>query len=161
MSNNKQLKKEEQINNKEKREYLYKLWEHHSNLLWNKIQSVFVIMAAFYTAWFLLFDKMLQFNSGKDFLYLILITGMCFLVLHICYYFKQLMSRDTKQQQRIEQKDLDSIFEQVKNNSETPEDEKGRVIIQKMMNLCIFSCICLLLLSVIYFHIHRFGQFGI
>ena len=79
----------------------------------------------------------------------------------ICYYFKQLMSRDTKQQQRIEQKDLDSIFEQVKNNSETPEDEKGRVIIQKMMNLCIFSCICLLLLSVIYFHIHRFGQFGI
>lgn len=131
----------------------YKLWEHHSNLLWNKIQNIFVIMAAFYTAWFLLFDIMINDTVGKDCLYLILIVGLCALVIGICFCFKKLIHRDVEQQQYFEEQ-MPEIFSEIKSNF-SHNSIRGRVVIHKMINLCIISCVSLFFISILCFYINR------
>lgn len=140
----------------QKFDIFYRLWEHHSNLLWNKIQNVFVMMAAFYTAWFLMLDNMVSNKNGKDWLYLILIVGMCFLVIVMCFYFKNLVHRDTEQQNYFE-KQMPEIFKEIKTDSVPNNKIRGRIIIHKMINLCICSCVFLLLFSILCFHINRCG----
>lgn len=125
-----------------------RLWEHHSTLLWNKIQYMLVMMAAFFTAWFLLIGRMFDDETVMDWLYLILISGMCILVVVMCFYFKRLIRRDSEQQRYFE-KQMPEIFDEIKSDTASCKMHRGRVIVQKMMNLCVFSCVFLLLLSII------------
>lgn len=136
------------MKDEQKYDLFYRLWEHHSNLLWNKIQYILVMMAAFFTAWFLLIGRMFDDETGMAWFYLILISGMCALVGAMCFCFKRLICRDSEQQRYFENK-LPEIFAEIKSDDESRKMYRGREIVQKMMDLCVFSCAFLLLLSFI------------
>ena len=150
------LKRNDEMKSEQKYEILYKLWEHHSNLLWNKVQNVLVMMAAFYTAWFLLLNNMNKTGNRNDWIYLIMIAAMCFLVVEMCFCFKNLIRRDVEQQYYVEEH-MPEIFKGMKGADGPKNKKRGRVISQRMMDLCISSCIFLFLISVFCFYVNRWG----
>lgn len=91
-------------------------------------------------------------ETVMDWLYLILISGMCILVVVMCFYFKRLIRRDSEQQRYFE-KQMPEIFDAIKSDTASCKMHRGRVIVQKMMNVCVFSCVFLLLLSIIVYFV--------
>lgn len=132
------------MNDNQKHEIYYKIWEHHSNLLWNKVQHMLVIFGGIFAAWFLLIERIINVSSFS-LLYLIVNVLLCLFGMIICFYLRKLVDRDIKMQ--------DYAADKIKLFGETktlPENDKrrGRTIIRSVLRLCLLSFIILLVLAI-------------
>lgn len=102
------------MNNTDKCEYYYKLWEFHANLLWKKIQYIVTIVIGIYTGWFILFQLFMK-EYKYDYLYFALAEFLNIFGIFICYNFYLLGKRDIDIQKYFEEK-ISDIFGEMKNN---------------------------------------------
>lgn len=133
------------MDNKQKYDLYYKLWEHHSNLLWSKLQYVIAIMVAINTAWFLLLRLFLSEEQYSN-LYFIISIFLCLFGIIINIYLKRLVKRDVTQQKYYEKK-LSCVFGKLKKET-TPKKTRGRYIVKRMFNWCLCLYIFLICISV-------------
>lgn len=142
---------EGEMNYTDKREYYYKLWEFHANLLWNKIQYIVAIVIGIYTGWFILFQLFMKENR-YDYLYFALAEFLNVFGILICYNFYLLGKRDIDIQKNFEEK-LSDIFGEIKSDDRINKKTRGRYVFQRLIKICMGSCLILLIFSVICFYI--------
>lgn len=131
-------------------EYYYKLWEFHANLLWSRVQYIIVILAGIYTGWFILFQLFMS-DDKYNWLYFLLTELLSIFGILVCYNFLLLAKRDIEHQKYFEEK-LSNIFGEIKSNN-INKKTRGRYIFQRLMKICIGSCIILFVFSIICFYI--------
>lgn len=136
----------------DKYEYYCRLWEFHANLLWNKVQYMIVILVGLYTGWFILFQLYMDDNQ-YDYLYFMLAEILNIFGILICYNFLLLAKRDIEHQKHFEEK-MSDIFGEVKNDK-IDKKTRGRYIFQRLIKICMGSCLILLIFSIICFCIKQ------
>ena len=139
------------MDDKQKNELYYKLWEFHANLLWNKIQHILTVFAAVFAAWFFLFNASLDDSHAFAFVYLIMNGFLCFFGCTICYFFRKLADRDIEHQEYFEDR-LKDVFGELKSQSVNPK-KRGRTIFRNILKLCFVSCIALFIVAIIGFYL--------
>lgn len=142
------------MNNSDKYEYYYKLWEFHANLLWNRVQYIIVILAGIYTGWFILFQLFMS-DDKYNCLYFLLAELLSIFGILVCYNFLLLAKRDIEHQKYFEDK-LSNIFGEIKSNT-INKKTRGRYIFQRLMKICIGSCVVLFIFSIICFCIKQYN----
>lgn len=142
------------MNDTNKCEYYYRLWEYHANLLWNKVQSTVVILVGIFTGWFILFQLFMDDNK-YDYLYFILAEILNIFGIMICYNFSLWAKRDMDIQKHYEEK-LPNIFGEIKNDR-VDKKARGKYIFKRLMKICIGSCILLFVFSIICF-CNKYGR---
>lgn len=140
------------MNDTNKCEYYYRLWEFHANLLWNKVQYLVVILVGIYTGWFILFQFFMGDNKF-DYLYFILAMLISVFGTLICYNFLKLAKRDIQHQKYFEER-LSNLFGELKCDK-VNKKIRGRYIFQRLIKICAGSCIILFVFTIMCFCIKQ------